>query len=74
MSRQSKSYRLGDDEAILETHAAIMAHNQGIEFDEAKEAMVEEYHRNLRNAETSKGIDEEKFKEGMDKFIERTRR
>lgn len=72
MSRLSKPVRLpGDDEAKLEGFAASLAAHQGIKFDQAKERMVKEYGKAMRNATTGGRVDEDKFREQMDKFIQR---
>jgi hypothetical protein len=71
MSRQSKHYGLGDDECVLEGHAASMAVHQGIDFNKAKEVLVEEYKKNVNRATSGGRVDYDKFHEKMDDFIQK---
>lgn len=70
MSRRSKNYNLGYDEAKLEGIAALMSANRKIPFDKAKDKLVNAYFDSARKAtKGGKGIDEDKFTEQMDDFI-----
>lgn len=75
MSRQSRKVHLpGEDEAILEGHASMIAATQGIKFDEAKEKIVDEYKKNINKATSGGKVDEDKFRENMDEYIKQSTR